>query len=128
MGEIFLGEMRKRCRKSDSVSYIIVDDETGVPVMKKDMLKNKRIDEAQLEKVSGGVSLDTSKMNSYDTDRYKELLNYWGWCSHLFQNKEFEQSIFEMFWGEWRNADFEPDARTFLRNNEKRIMDFTHRR
>ncbi len=122
--------MRKRCRKSDFVSYIIVDDETGVPVMKKDMLKNKRIDDAQLEKVSGGVSLDTSQMDAFDTDRYKELLRNWqrGGHSNLFQNKEFEQSCFERFWGEWRNAGFEPDANTFLNNNEARIMSYTHLR
>ena len=92
----------------------------------KDMLKNKRIDDAELEKVSGGV--DPSKLDAFETERYKELLNKWDWYSSLFQNKEFEQSIFEMFWDEWRNAGFEPDAKTFLRNNEKRITGSTRLR
>ena len=92
--------------------------------MKKDMLKNKRIDDAQLEKVSGGVSLDTSQMGAFYTDRYNELLKNWQLLesySIIFQNKDFEQKFFELFWREWRNAGFKPDARTFLSNNRNRI-------
>ncbi len=116
--------MRKKCRKSEFASYIIVDDETGVPVMKKDTLKNKRIDDAELEKVSGGVSLDTSKMDSYDLARYNEFLGIWLVYSNQFQNKDREQECFESLMDKWRNAGFEPDASTFLKNNRKRIWDY----
>lgn len=39
-----MGEMRKSCRKMDFVSYIIVDDETGVRLMKTIGKLKKQVD------------------------------------------------------------------------------------
>ncbi len=107
--------MRKRCRKSDFVSYIIVDDETGVPVMKKDTLRNKRIDDAQLEKVAGG-------MDAYDTDRYNEFSLWWRFFD-IFSSKHDYQDTFNVYWERWKKAGFKPDANTFIKNNSDEIKD-----
>ena len=96
----------------------------------KDMLKNKRIDDAQLEKVSGGVSPNTSQMDAFATDQYNDFLTNWrlSGFSDLFKNKDFEQGIIELFWDDWRDAGFEPNVTTFLRNNKNKIMGCAHSR
>ncbi len=92
----------------------------------KDMLKNKRIDDAELEKVSGGVSFDTSKMDSFDTDRYKEFSEVWTNDFSRFSSNSYNQEIFDYYWKKWKRAGFKPDAWTFLDDKFLKIFHELH--
>ncbi len=85
----------------------------------KDMLKNKRIDDAELEKVSGGV-------DAVDTDRYKEFSIAWmilfSPCTTNTSSKHY-QSLFDIYWYNWSKDGFKPDAMTFIKKDYEIICD-----
>ncbi len=86
----------------------------------KDMLKNKRIDDAELEKVSGGV--DPSELDAFDTERYKEFSREWTDCFSRYSSNSEYQEISDHFWNEWKSAGFKSDAWTFLKDKLYKIM------